>query len=154
MTPETLRQRCKPETKMFETFCESPWEEVGLYWWGADCDLIHPCPLQLLLTPRTHVQIPIGALHQSPREKPKLPLTSSDATWNQSRPTSHSIPTPRCYCFPLDICQNCHLTMRTWYVEKCLWFMHWHHHWLSVCSYTATKLIKKKIISWLYTLYI
>ncbi|KAB0402364.1 hypothetical protein E2I00_007443, partial [Balaenoptera physalus] len=66
----------------------------------------------LSLTPRTHVGRSIGALHQSPRKRPKLSLTSFEATENQSRLTLPSIPTPRCYCFPVDIHQNCHLTMR------------------------------------------
>lgn len=112
--------------KTFKTFCKSTSEETGSLLMGSKLRSHPPHPLQLFRTPRTHVQKLIGAQNQSPRKRPKLSLTSFEATWNQSRPISPSIPTPRCYCFPMDIHQNCHLTTRTWYVEKNLWFMHWH----------------------------
>lgn len=132
--PETLKQPCKLRRlkclKDFVTLHQKKW---GLYWWRADGDFIHPCPLQLFLTLRTHARRTIGAPLQNLR-RPKLSMTSFEAIWNQSRPTSPSIPTPRCCCFPTNIHQNCHLTMRTWYVNKSLWFMHWHHYWLSICS--------------------
>lgn len=96
---------------MFKRFCDSTSEEVGLYWWRADGDFIHPCPLQLFLTLRTHARRTIGAPLQNLR-RPKLSMTSFEAIWNQSRPTSPSIPTPRCCCFPTNIHQNCHLTRK------------------------------------------
>lgn len=133
MTPETLRQPCKPgRWKCLKHFVSPCQKRQELFWWGADCHLIHPCPLQLFWTPRIHVQISIGAQNQSPRKRPKLSLTSFEAIWNQSRPISLSTPIPRCYCFPTDIHQNCHLTTRTWYVEKSLWLCtDRHHRWLS-----------------------
>lgn len=119
LTPETLRQHCKPgRWKCLKHFVSPCQKRQELFWCRADYDLIHPCPLQLFQTPRIHVQIPIRAQNQSPRKRPKLSLTSLEATWNQSRPISPSTPIPRCYCFPMDIHQNCHGTMRTWYVEK------------------------------------
>lgn len=107
-------------------------EETGALLMGSRLRSHPPCPLQLFQTPTTHVRRFIGAQNQSPRKRPKRSLTSFEATWNQSRPISPSIPTPRCYCFPMDIHQNYHLTMRTWYVEKTYGLCpDRHHHWLS-----------------------
>lgn len=33
--------------------------------------------------------------------------------------------------------------------RKSLWFMHWHHHWLSVCSSLTTWVILKKFHIWI-----
>lgn len=132
--PETLKQPCKlGRLKYLKDFVSAS-EEVGPVlmgsrWWphpsmpsAAFSNTKNPCKENYW-----------GPAPKSDKEtKAVTEFIRSHLKSIKAYITIHSY--PRCCCFPTDIHQTCHLTMRTWYVNKGLWFMHWHHYWLSVCS--------------------
>lgn len=130
--PAAVTPPCKPGRLKCGKHFGSPHQKGGRT--DGEQTVISSMSSQLFLTPRAHVRRYIRAPLQSPRRRPKPSLTSSETTWTQSRPTSPSTPTPRYCWFPTGIQQNCHRITRNWYVEKSLWFTHWHYHWLLVYS--------------------